>query len=362
MITLMHPLLALALAGASPPDADKIQEAPLPSLDGASTTRTRLAVMSLAANGVPEEYAAGLTESLATQAQQTGVFETISPRQISSLLAYEKRKELLGGCVQEACYVQVAKVVRADHLIAGSVAKVGDKLSLNLVLIDPAEGKALKRTEKIAQSASELLSAAAQASVVLLQPVLSARRGYLKVAANVEGAGVVVDDERRTEGVGQVIPLAAGPHVLKVTKDGFYSAVADVFVSPSRVSEETVKLIPAKETIEGYETRASLMRYGAYASGAVAVGATIAAAFFYTQATDDKELVDRYANALDAQRASGAVGTFQEAKDAESSFGTNQSLYLVGLGTALLTGALSTYLFVAGDDPDRYEEFRSLNP
>lgn len=73
------------------------------------TTRTRTAIMSITASGVPEEYAEGLTETIATTVQETGVFETISPRQLSSLLAYEKRKELLGGCVQEACCVQIGR-------------------------------------------------------------------------------------------------------------------------------------------------------------------------------------------------------------------------------------------------------------
>src|SRR5262249_57483580 len=118
------------------------------------------------------------------------------------------------------------------------------------------------------------------------QPVLSRRGGFLKVAANVNDAAVIVDDERRSEGVGQVIPLSAGPHVLKISKDGFYATSADVFVRPSRVSEEVVKLIPAKETIESYETKATMMRYGGYASGVIAVGAAVAAGIFYAKASD----------------------------------------------------------------------------
>jgi TolB-like protein len=329
--------------------------------DASRTTKTRLAVMSLSAAGVPEEYAVGLTESIATHAAQTGVFDTISPKQISSLLAYEKRKELLGACTQEDCYVQIAQTVKADHLLAGNVAKVGDKLVLNLVLIDAAQGKALKRTSRETTSASELMTEAGKASTIVLQPVLTSRRGFLKVAANVGDAQVIVDDERRSEGVGQVIPLAAGPHVLKISKDGFYATTADVFVRPSRVTEEVVKLIPAKDTIESYETKASMMRYGGYAAGAVAIAGAVAAGFFYTKATDDKAFVDRYSSALDAQRASGAVGSYAEAQSAQDSFNSNQTLYLVGLGSAVVAGAASLYLLIAGDDPDRYEEFHSLS-
>jgi hypothetical protein len=347
----MLTLLTLLAIGA--PDADlKPMVAP--------KERTRLAIMSLSVSGVPDEYGVGLTETIATHASQTGVFETISPKQVASLLAYEKRKELLGGCVNEACYVQVAQVVKAEHLLAGNVAKIGDKLVLNLVLIDAAKGEALKRTSRETADASLLMDEAKDAAIVALQPVLSARSGFVKIAANVADVAVSIDDERRIEGAGQVIPLSAGPHVLKVSRDGFYAATADVFVRPGRISEETVKLIPAKDTVESYESKANLMRYGAYGAAALAVGAGVVGGLFYAKASDNKSFVDRYANALAIDRASGAVGSYDEVKSQQSSFTTNQTLYVVGLVTAIVAGAASIYLFAAGDDPHRYDEFHSL--
>ena len=341
---------------AEPPMAAR----PVPGLAaGAPTSRSRLAVMKLEAAGVPPEYAEGLTETIATSVAETGVFETISPRQIASLLAYEKRKELLGGCVEEDCYLQVAKAVKAEHLVGGSVAQVGAKLVLNLVLIDALEGRALKRANRETSSATELMTEVRAAAVVLLQPVLNSRQGYLKVAVNVPDASLVVDDERRGEGVGQVIALAAGPHVLKVVRDGFYTSTADVFVRPSQVAVQEVKLIPARETVESYESRAKLMRWGAYGTALAAVGAAVAGGVFYGRATDDKAFVDTYASALDSERAS--LGSYDDVLARRDSFGTNQALYLSMLGTALVSGGISLYLFLAGEDPDRYAEFHSLN-
>lgn len=328
-------------------------------LDDPPPRASRLAVMKLKAAGVPAEYAEGLTETLATSAAKTGVFETISPTQIASLLAFEKRKELLGGCVEEDCYVQVAQAVKAPHLVGGSVAKIGDRLVLNLVLIDAQAGTAIKRTERETSSASALMSAARSAMTVVLQPLLEARQGYLKVAVNVPDASLVVDDERRSEGNGQVISLAAGPHVLRVNRDGFYLATADVFVRPGRMTVEEVNLIPAKDTIENYERKANLMRWGAYGTAALAVGAAVAGGVFYGRATGDKNLVDTYTQALDSERSS--VATFDEVVSARDSFGTNQAVYLSMLGTALVSAGVSLYLFATGDDPGRYDEFHSLN-
>ncbi len=314
--------------------------------------------MTLKASGIPQEYAEGLTETIATAAAKTGVFDTISPVQIKALLSYEKRKELLGGCVEEDCYMQVAQAVKARHLVGGSVAKVGDQIVLNLVLLDAAEGTALKRTERNTKSASALMSSARRAIIVLLQPLLQSRQGYLRVAANVPDAGLTVDDERRIEGVGQVIALAAGPHTLKITRDGFYATTADVFVKPGRISVETVNLLPAKETIEDYEGTAGLMRWGGYTTAFVAVGAAVASGFFYSRATGNKNIVDSYTQALGSERAQIA---YPDVIAANNDFTTNQSVYLSLLGTSVISAGVSLYLLIAGDDPDRYEEFHSVN-
>lgn len=348
-------LLLLSLAAGQPAADrvdDRVEDAPPP------VRTTRLAIMKLKASGVPQEYADGLTETIATSANRTGVFETISPAQISSLLAYEKRKELLGGCVEEDCYVQVAQAVKAAHLVGGSVAKVGDKVVLNLVLIDAGEGSALNRTERETTSASALMSSARQAITVLLQPLLQSRQGYLRIASNVADAGLVVDDERRIEGVGQVIALAAGPHVLRVSREGFYATTADVFVRPGRVSVETVNLIPAKETIEDYESRASLMRWGAYGTAVVAVGAAVTSGLFYARASDNKDVVDTYTQSLGSERVSMP---YADVVSARNDFQTNQAVYLSTLGTAVVAAGVSLYLFLSGDDPDKYEEFHGIN-
>jgi len=320
--------------------------------------KIRLAVMSISAAGVPDEYAVGLTETIATTIADTGVFETISPRQISSLLAYEKRRDALGGCVEEACYRQIAKLVKAGHLVSGSIAKVGDELTLNLVLIDAKEGSAAKRENRKSKHAADLMTAADEAAIALLQPLLGARQGFLRVAANVPDAELVVDGELRSEGLTQVVALPAGPHIVKLKRAGFYTATAEVKIRPGLVHTEKLALIPAKDTIESYETTANAMRIGAYTTGALAVVGAVAGVLFYTQATDDKLEVDRFASGLSVERA--APGARDAAVQAQDSFNTNQSLYFVGLGTAVVAGATSLILFLTGDDPDRYDEFEGL--
>lgn len=323
-----------------------------------STARTRLAIMNIAHSGVEEEFAIGLTETIATTISETEVFETVSPKQISALLAYEKRKDVLGACEDERCFTQVAEIVRADHIIGGVLSKVGDELVLNLVMLEAKTGSSLKRVSKESKVPAELLKEVRAAAITLVQPLLSERQGFIKISSNTPGTDVFIDDQRRIEGAGQVIAVAAGPHTVRVAKDGFYTATADLRVRPGRITEESVRLIPAKETMESYESKATLMRVGAFAAAGLAIGAGVLTGVFYSNASGDKDIVDAYANSLEVSRT---PETRTQALEASDSFTTNQALYLTFLGTAAATGVTSLVLFLVGDDPGRYDEFDSLN-
>lgn len=347
----MLPLALLLTTVAAEPAA-------LSELKDAEPSKVRLAIMAVSAQGVPPEYTAGVTETIATEIARTGVFDTISPAQVSSILAYEQRKDALGGCVSEDCYVQVARLVKAEHLIGGAVAKVGELLVLNLILIDASDGKAINRARHETPNPSELVRESHRAAITLLQPLLSQRQGYLRIAANVPDAAVIVDDVQRAEGVGQVIALPAGPHTLRLKKDGFYGTAADVLIHPGQVETQRISLIPARETIEAYESKASFMRTTAWISGGLAVGAGLLAGVLYANASGDKDVVDRFASMSDIDRS--RQGLREEALSAKDSFEVKQGIYLGAIGGALLFGATSLYFFLAGDDPDRYEEFRSL--
>ena len=318
----------------------------------------RIAIMALSADGVPEAYAVGLTESVATSLAKTGIFETISPKQISSVLAYEKRRDALGDCDNEDCYTQIAKMVRADHLVSGSVAQVGDTIVVNLALIDAKAGKVSKRLDRKFSDPTELMLSVDGAAIALVQPILSTQTGYLKISANVPDAQIYVDDELRIESLGQIISLSAGPHTLKVVRDGFYRVSTRFTIKPDLVHTEKATLIPAKETIEQYELSANAMRYSAYAAGLLAIGAGVMTSVFYNQATEDKLVVDSYASALESERA--IPERREAALAAQDGFDTNQSLYLISLSSAVLSAAASTALFLFGDDPDRYEAFSDM--
>jgi TolB-like protein len=359
MVNTALTILVSGLVFASPnTDSEPKQVASKPLESRQAEVKQRLAIMALSADGVPAAYAVGLTETIATALSQTGVFETVSPKQISSLLAYEKRRDALGDCDDAECYTQIAKLVRADFLISGSVAQVGDTIVMNLALVDSKAGKVSKRLDKKISDATELMLNAHKVAIALVQPILSEKQGYLRIAANVSRAEIYIDDELRIENLGQIIALSAGPHTLRLVRDGFYRVSGQFLIKPDLVHEERATLIPAKATLQAYETKAKAMRYGAYVATLIAIGAGVGGVYYYGAATDDKLVVDSFASALESERAFGDRRA--GALAAQDRFDTNQALYLVGLSSAVISAASAGLLYLFGDDPDRYEAFTDL--
>lgn len=322
---------------------------------GAGPVVSRLAVIDLEANGVPAELSRALTESVATKADRTGVFETVSPVQLAAVVALDKSRWAMGGCSDEACFARLAEAVNAEHALGGSVAKSGDTYALQLVLVEVETAKALGRIQRSSTEPSDLIELASEATVILLQPILTERSGYANVTTNVDGAQLTIDGELSAVRPGQVFQLAAGPHVVKGARDGFYSSSVDLSVRPEQVSAVQLTLVPSPETVRAYESDANLMRTAAWATAGLTVVAGVAAAFFYSETTNNLNEVKDYNALLDIDRAQVSAPT-----EAHSNAELNQGLYLSLLGTAVVSGLASAGLFAFGPDPDRYSEFDSL--
>lgn len=318
--------------------------------------RSRLAVIDLEANGVPAELARALTESVATRLDRSGVFETVSPVQLAAVVSLDKSRWATGACDEEDCFARLARAVQAKHAIGGSVSRAGETFAVQLVLVDVDSAGALRRVQRESGAPSELISAASAAAAQLVQPILQERSGFVRVDANVPGVQLVVDGERAPHRAGQVFSLAAGPHVVKASMDGFYPSVVDINVRPGRVTPAQLTLVPAAETVRAHEGQANLLRGLAWTTAGVAVASTVASVFFYDQASGNLDVINRYVEATDIERAGQSRPT-----DDQSAFDTNQGLYLTFLGTAVVSGLTSAGLFLFGPDPGRFSEFEDLS-
>lgn len=122
----MLTLLSLAIAAAAP-----------------ATPPLKLAAPGLTLFNVEPKLGAFFTEHVAQQMKLAGA-EVVTEREIASLLGMERQKQLL-GCSEAAssCVAELANALGADAVLLGDIARVGERLQLNLKIISSGDGKTL---------------------------------------------------------------------------------------------------------------------------------------------------------------------------------------------------------------------------
>ncbi|MBK7863126.1 MAG: hypothetical protein IPJ65_31850 [Archangiaceae bacterium] len=173
--------LALALLGAAASDA------------ATATGKPRLVVLDLAAGGVDPAVAQSLSESLAAEANRTGLFDVTTQKDISTLLGLERQKQLL-GCSDESssCLSELAGAIGARFVLSGSVTRLGDTFQLNVQTLDTVRAQTIGRSTRIAPSLDRLRAglpyAFAESAATPMPQQPSNLRSYLLIGAGAAAA------------------------------------------------------------------------------------------------------------------------------------------------------------------------------
>jgi len=84
--------------------------------------------------GVPETYAAALTDRLRQELFQTGAFNVMERAEMNAILKEIGFQQT--GCTSNECVVQAGRILGARDMIAGSVGKMGELHTVTLRVID----------------------------------------------------------------------------------------------------------------------------------------------------------------------------------------------------------------------------------
>jgi len=232
-------LLLVGLA-ALPAAADEAVAAP-PKL---------VAVLDLKATPGAEAAATALTTMLVAEVAAVEGHKAISRNEIKSILAHSADAQL-AGCNEARCAADVAHLVNADVLVAGTVDKVGGATVVSLSLIDAGATDAttgpavLGRQEAAFRGPDDQLLTLARPLIQRLfdGPNAGKHRGSLELFAE-EGAGVFVDgkDVGKTP-LPSLKDLPTGVHSVAFSKDGRVSQNFDVVIARNEPTVIRVELI-----------------------------------------------------------------------------------------------------------------------
>ncbi len=338
-----------------------------------------LAVMDFAVEGAPPEIGAATSGLVAHELERLQLFRVTTAETTRVILGVERQRQLL-GC-DNCSGGSLGELTSFEYLVTGKLLRTGPakepKYNLMLTLMKVGSASPLSSVRVEAKGEEKLLQEVPPATLKLVGKLLEGRQGSMVVASSEVGAAVKIDDTQvGTTPLQARVPVAAGPHLLTVEKDGFSQVRKEVRVSADQVSDEFVRLVPSPDMAEQYEARAARFRALAWTAtglGVAGLAAFVTGTVVANQKYGDPQTVNTFAwhrkfvsEGIEADLGCDtSSSTTPLPCDHRGSAGalkaeieTFQTISWIGLAAAGAGAIGATVLFVVGDSPGRYEAYR----
>ena len=99
-----------------------------------SAEKTTIAILELEAVGVDKHEAKAITERVQYQIFQSGQYNVVERNQVDKVLEEQGFQQL--ACTSDQCVIEAGKVLGVQKMVAGSVSKMGDLLTITLKIIN----------------------------------------------------------------------------------------------------------------------------------------------------------------------------------------------------------------------------------
>jgi hypothetical protein len=329
----------------------------LPAAAHAAEELVKVAVLDIKPQaGISKELASTVTGMVANEADRLDVFKVISKADIASMLQFEADKQLVGCEASESCLAEIGGALGVEHIIYGQLSKLGEAYNLQLTLASPAGAVENRVSENVTGGEGKLIDASGRAVKQLVSKILQGREGFLLLVTAEIGATVKIDGQ--VKGVTPMrgrLPLAWGPHLLEVEKQGFVTYAEDVQIPAKAALEKPVSLIPSPDFLSNYEGAANRMRLGAYITTGVAVLGV--AGYAYGQ-IDQEISYTAFSKALETLAANETPENRKAAEELKAKGETDKVIMFASLGATVLSGGLAAFFWIAGEDPEKYARYR----
>lgn len=124
------------------------QESPHTVYKGYSNPKkTNIAVTDFEGRGLQEGETHTLTDAFRSYLVNTGVFRVMERGQMDEIMK-EQGFQHSGACTDQACMVEMGQLLGVEHIIAGSIGKVGGTYSVNARLISVRTSEIVRTVSK----------------------------------------------------------------------------------------------------------------------------------------------------------------------------------------------------------------------
>jgi len=106
----------------------------------AAPQKLSIALSPFEGRGLEQSEASTLTDALASHLSNTGRFRVLERGKVDVILK-EQGFQQSGACTDQACIVEMGQLLGVDHMVTGSIGKVGKTYSVNARMIKVATGE-----------------------------------------------------------------------------------------------------------------------------------------------------------------------------------------------------------------------------
>ncbi len=132
----------------------------LPAAGAFAGEKMRIAVIDLKPRKVANVVAVGITNIIRSDLVDTGLFNVVERNQMKEIL---KEQELqMTGCTDQACAVQVGKLLSARKILIGEITRLGKSYLVTVRIVDVERGVAEFSSREKARSDDDLDIAASR--------------------------------------------------------------------------------------------------------------------------------------------------------------------------------------------------------
>jgi len=267
------------------------------SVPAAAEEKMQIAVLDLQPKGVTKTVAGAASSIIRSEMVRTGHFAVVERSQMDAIFKEQGLQQL--GCTDQACAVEMGKMLSARKILIGEVTKIGTSMIITVRIVDVEKGRSDFAAKEKADNEESLDRAGENITRKLVQNILGYAPEYSVEARTTKGyyARAVVP------GWGQ---LYADKNIKGYAFSGLFAASAGFTVysfinykSMEKKYNDVPRGAPQSEfdsKLNDKKSAGNLFLYGSIFTGAVYLANWIDILFFSVPDFSDKTALNTYEN------------------------------------------------------------------
>jgi opacity protein-like surface antigen len=154
------------------------------------------------------------------------------------------------GCTSTECAVEIGKILNVQQMITGTIGKIGETYTIDVVLIEVETSQIIKsftynyqgKLDGLLSFMASIANELAKTAQPMSEKFYEIGIGSLKVITEPASAEIILDDKFIGKSPLQINNISTGEHMVKLVASGYVSTKNKVFIQKGKVTEHQIKL------------------------------------------------------------------------------------------------------------------------